>query len=72
MMQFAPCDLSKHQKNFVRESIALDVKNLIEKYHNMLGDGSTIDNDLADALILLEMRNAIKSFQDNKLEKIIN
>lgn len=56
-----------------RTSIMEDVKNLIEKYHSMVeGSSPDIDDDLADAFIFLEMRNALKNIQHDKLEKIIN
>ncbi|GGY69231.1 hypothetical protein GCM10011613_11930 [Cellvibrio zantedeschiae] len=68
MTHVAHIDLANY-----RDSIAEDVRNLIEKYHSIVEDNSPdIDDDLADAFILLEMRNALKNIQDDKLEKIIN
>lgn len=61
-----------HLNNY-RNSIAEDIKNLVEKYHVMVeGSNPDIDDDLADAFILREVRNALKNIQDDKLEKIIN
>lgn len=68
MTQLAQINLNNYRKNIVK-----DVKNLIEKYHIIVEDKTPdIDDDLADALILREVRNALKNIQDDKLEKIIN
>lgn len=59
--------------NTYRKSIAKDVKNLIEKYHSIVEvSDPDIDDDLADALVFMEVRNALKNIQDDKLAKIIN
>jgi len=68
MTQIAEMDLHNH-----RIKIVEDVKSLIEKYHSLFEKSTLeIDEDLADALILQEMRSALKNIQDDKLNKIIN
>jgi len=67
MNHVADMDLHNH-----RVKIVQDVKNLIEKYHSLFERSPDIDDDLADALILREMRSALKNIQDDKLNKIIN
>lgn len=68
MTQIAQLDLTNYRQN-----ITDDVKNLIEKYHSLVERNiPELDEDLADAFILLEMRKALKNIQDDKLEKIIN
>ena len=68
MMHIADMDLHDH-----RIKIVEDVKNLIKKYHSLFEKSAfDIDADLADALILREMRSALKNIQDDRLDKIIN
>ncbi|MFO1389149.1 hypothetical protein [Cellvibrio sp.] len=53
--------------------IEQDIKALIEKYHAMMGNNlPDLDEDLADAFIMLEVRKVLKSIQDDKLEKLIS
>jgi hypothetical protein len=68
MTNITEIDLHNH-----RIKIIEDVKSLIEKYHDIF-DKSTfdIDDNLADAIILREMRSALKNVQDEKLNKIVN
>ncbi len=56
-----------------RSRIEQDVKDLIEKYHSLVETNSPdVDEDLADAFIMIEVRKVLKIIQDSKLEKMIN
>lgn len=56
-----------------RSRIEQDVKDLIEKYHSLVETNSPdVDEDLADAFIMIEVRKVLKIIQDRKLEKMIN
>lgn len=53
--------------------ITEDVKNLLKKYHSLVEKNAPdLDEDLADAFIMLEVRKVLKNIQDDTLEKIIN
>ena len=68
MAQVLPIDLGNYTS-----LIAEDVRNLIKKYHSLVETNTpNLDEDLADALIMLEVRKVLKNIQDVALEKIIN
>jgi len=63
----------EHIENAHRGSITEDVKTLVEKYVSIFeGDVPDIDENVANALILVEMRKALKDIQDDQLKKILN